>query len=409
MTTHRTARWTIAAFTVASVGVVGCGSDAETTTTEISTTTEMSTTTASTLPSADPLWAPPGTGALPASTVTALQAAIDTWIDQGNLDGLTAAVVTSDGTWTGAAGTDAAGSDLQPASAFSLQSVSKTYTAAEVMLLSFRGLVDLDAPIADYVDLPFDAQGATVRQLLAMRSGFPDLTAETFQALVAADLDHEWTVDEVLAAVPADAERPGTVGGTPSYNGLNYPVLAQLIANVSGRTYAEAVRADLLTPAGLERTWVQPAETPTAPLTVGGQTEWADVVDPAGPFMPSASFTSFATGSGSIAADAADAARWGYLLYGGQVIDSTMVDEMVADPQDEPNMGPYALGVMVGEWEGVPMYGHAGGGTDYPYATVLQVFGGDTPISIAVLAPEPADHFTQIFDVFMQLYAVVAA
>lgn len=425
MTTDRIARWTVAAFTVASMGIVGCGSESSGDSANTSTSTSTSesagdstsatvatvatTTPATTLPHADALWAPPGNAALPAATGEALQTAIDTWIEQGKLDGLTAAVVTPDGVWSGAAGVDRAGTELQADSALSLQSVSKTYAAAEVMLLSSRGLVDLDAPVTDYVDVPFDCQGATVRQLLSMRSGFPDFTAETFQALIAADLDREWTVDDVLAAMPADAERPGTVGGTPSYNSVNYAVLAQLIANVTGRSFAEAVRADLLDPAGLERTWTQPAETPTAPLTVGGTTPWADTVDPAGPYMPSRSFTSFVTGGGSIAADAADAARWVYLLYGGHVVDSTRVAEMVADPQDDPNYGPYALGTMVADYNGVAMYGHAGGGADFPYTTVVQVLAGDTPISIAVLASEAADHFTQIFDVFMELYTIVVA
>jgi D-alanyl-D-alanine carboxypeptidase len=45
-------------------------------------------------------------------------------------------------------------------------SITKTFTAAEVLVLADRGLVDLDAPVTDYVELPFDAAGATVRQVL---------------------------------------------------------------------------------------------------------------------------------------------------------------------------------------------------------------------------------------------------
>ena len=125
----------------------------------------------------------------------------------------------------------------------SLASISKTYTAAEVMLLSGRGLVDLDAPITDYVEVPFDTQGATVRQLLAMRSGFPDYTAEQQQASIAEDLDREWTVSEALATLPEDAEGLGTVGGPPRDNNLNYQLLAELVAKVTKQSFAQAVRA----------------------------------------------------------------------------------------------------------------------------------------------------------------------
>jgi D-alanyl-D-alanine carboxypeptidase len=355
------------------------------------------------------LWAPPGSGELSAQTADELQAAIDQWVAQGKLKGMTAAVVTPDGVWSGAAGADAAGTSLQADSAMSIMSISKTYTAAEVMLLSARGLVDLDAPITDYVEVPFATQGATVRQLLAMRSGFPDYTNEASQKAIAEDLDREWTVTEALATLPADAQGLGTAGGPPRYNNLNYQLLAELVAKVTNKTFAQALRADLLDPAGLKRTWVQTGETPTAPLTVGGQAKYADIVDPAGPFMPSRSFASFAIGNGNMAADAADVARWGYQLYGGQVIDSSLVQQMQADPQPEPNVGLYGLGTMVTSDKGVLLVGHGGGGSDLPYTTAMQVSTSDPPIAIAVLAPEPVDHATGIYDVFMQLHRIAAA
>ena len=173
------------------------------------------------------------------------------------------------------------------------------------------------------------------------------------------------------------------------------------------QSFAQAVRADLLDPAGLRRTWVQTGETPTAPLTVGGQAAYADIVDPAGPFMPSRSFASFAVGFASVAADAADVARWGYQLYGGQVIDSTLVTQMEADPRDS-DVGLYGLGTVVMYDDLVPMVGHGGGGPEVPYTTTLFVWTGDPPVAVAVLAPEPADFASGIHDVFMELHRIAA-
>ncbi len=387
-------------------------STVETSTVETSTVeTSIDSATAS-VASAEPapLWAPPGVAALNPTSASALQAALDTWVAQGKLKGLTAAVVTSQGVWSGAAGVDGAGKKLQANSTQSIMSVSKTFTSAEVVLLSSRGLIDLDKPLANYIDVPFETNGATVRQVLAMRSGFPDFDEAAYQKTIATDLTREWTLSEALGTLPKDAARIGTLGGEPRYNSVNYQLLAELVAKITGQSFAQAIRADLLKPAGLERTWVQSAETPSGPLTVGVPATSAsasDLVDPAGPIMPSRSFTSFALGAGSMAADAADTARWTYLLYGGQVIDSTLVKVMEADPQPDPVMGPYALGTMVGDYNGIMMVGHAGGGLDYPYSGVVQVFAGDSPIAIAVLTPQPADHGTQIFEVFMQLHDIV--
>jgi D-alanyl-D-alanine carboxypeptidase len=403
MNIHRLGRLSVVALALASLGIAGCSTSSKS-----DVAAPASPPTASSTVSSAPLWAPPGSKDLSTQTTDELQAAIDTWVEQGRLSGMTAAVVTPDGVWSGAAGVDGAGNSLQADSALSLQSISKTFTAAEVMQLAGRGLVDLDAPITDYIEVPFDAQGATVRQLLAMRSGFPDFTTEVSQATIAEDLNREWTVSEALATLPADAPRLGTVGGQPRYNNVNYQLLAELVAKVTSKSFAQALRVDLLDPAGLQRTWVQTGETPTAPLTVGGQAAYADIVDPAGPFMPSRSFASFELGPGNMAADAADVARWGYQLYGGQIIDSTLVTQMEADPQDS-DVGLYGLGTIVtSDDQGVLMVGHPGGGPEGSYTTVMQVWTGDPPVAIAVLAPEPADFASGIYDVFMQLHSVVA-
>jgi len=317
-------------------------------------------------------------------------------------------VVTPAGTWSGAAGVDGAGTPVVPSSAMGIASVTKTFVAAEVLLLASRGLVDLDAPLADYVSIPFDAKGATVRQVLAMRSGFPEFFGADYMTAVAADIHREWSVADILALIPPNAAGTGTPGGTPSYNDTNYVLLGQLIADVTGQPLAQALRRDLIAPAGLSRTWLQAAETPTAPLTVAQDVPGAKVVDPAGPFLPSRAAASSEAGCGAMASDAADVARWGYLLYGGRVIDSALVRQMEADPQEEPNVGPYALGTMVATADdGTVMVGHGGGGTAWPYSAVMMVSTGSPAVSVAVLTPQPADFGTQIYDLFMQLQRTV--
>jgi CubicO group peptidase (beta-lactamase class C family) len=216
-----------------------------------------------------------------------------------------------------------------------IASVTKTFTAAEVMLLSSRGLVDLDKPLTDYVDVPFDTKGATVRQVLAMRSGFPNTTIQSDYQSLGADLTREWTVAETIPQGVSGT----SPGGTPEYNNVNYKLLSELIAKVTKQSLAQAIRADLLDPAGLHRTWVQTAETPTPPLSVGTNPPGAKLVDPAGPYLPSRSVASATSSAGGMAGDAADVARWGYLLYGGHVIDTALVKQMEADPQEEPTRG----------------------------------------------------------------------
>jgi len=183
-----------------------------------------------------------------------------------------------------------------------------------------------------------------------------------------------------------------------------------LVEKVTGTSFDEAIRTDLLAPSGLDHTWAQPGEVPSGPLTVGGTTPHDDVVDPTSAVMPSVSLSSALLGAASMAADAADAAMWGYLLYGGHVIDPSLVAEMIADPQPDANdfFLPYALGTTVFTVGTDTLIGHAGGGVDYPYTSVTMVVVGDQPIGIAVLTPQAADHGSQIYDLFMQLHSIAA-
>ena len=358
--------------------------------------------------SSAPLWAAPGDGALPPKTVAALQLALDGWVAATHLVGVSAAVVAAAGTWSGAAGVDGAGVRVRSTSAMGIASVTKTFVAAEVVQLASLGLVNLDAPLADYISIPFDAKGATVRQALAMRSGFPEFTGADYMTALAADLHREWTTADDLALIPANATGTGALGGVPSYTNTNYVLLGELIAKVTGLPLGQALHRDLIGPAGLSRTWVQTAETPTAPLTVAKDVPGVKVVDRAGPYLPSRAAASSEGGCGAIASDAADVARWGYLLYGGHVIDATLVKQMEADPQTEAVKGLYALGtVLTTDDHGTTMIGHAGGGPEWPYSAIMMVWTGNPAVAVAVLTPQPADFSTDIYDLVVQLQQTV--
>ena len=106
-----------------------------------------------------PLITAPSDAAMPGKTAAELQSLLDAWVAGENGVGVTAAVVSAAGTWSGAAGVDGTGEPLVPESAMAIGSMTKTFVAAEVMQLAGQGRVDLDAPISDYVTVPFDPPG----------------------------------------------------------------------------------------------------------------------------------------------------------------------------------------------------------------------------------------------------------
>jgi D-alanyl-D-alanine carboxypeptidase len=174
--------------------------------------------------------------------------------------------------------------------------------------------------------------------------------------------------------------------GQFSYNNLNYLVVGQMIEQVTGEPLAASLTSDLIEPAGLERVWVQDAQQPEPPLTVSEEDPALDTVDDDGPWLPSRSMASAAGPAGGIAADAPSIARWGYLLYGGHVIDSELVEQMTKGEEDGAE-GWYGLGT--GGWvqDGQTFLGHDGDIVTYHGNMVMATADN---VSIAVLVPAPA-------------------
>ncbi len=305
-------------------------------------------------------------------------AELDGWVERGIVGGLTAAVVTDRGSWAGAAGVDYAGTQLTPPTAMPVASVTKPFVAAEVMTLVEEGLVDLDAPISDYVSHPLTSGGATVREVLAMRSGILDTDDSQFDVFVQ-DLDRHWEPAETLALVTD----PLLPGAPFRYSNANYLLLGLLIEGVRGKPLEDALVEDLFAPAGLSRIVLQDPAPMPAPAAVPG---WPDTpgwpVLPGGPYLPSRSMASAAWAAAGAAADALTLARAGYLLYGGHMIEPGSVLEMT-DTEDDR----YGLGTMGLETLDLPAVGH--GGETEGYRSIL-TFIPELSASIAVLVPYPS-------------------
>jgi D-alanyl-D-alanine carboxypeptidase len=319
--------------------------------------------------------------ALPAQQAAALQKELDRWVESGLLPGVTAAVASPAGTWSGAAGVDGRGNRLEPHSGMALASVSKTFTAAEVMLLAEQGKVDLDAPASTYLSLRQVANGVTIRQLLAHRSAIPDPGDKPYASLLT-DLGADWSVQQFLAPVPAATAKPGQ---TYHYDNTNYVLLGLVIEKVTGRDVATAISADLWKPLGLSRLAYQDQQRLAPPLARPGQDDQVPNGIPEGPYLPFRSLASAIGAAGAVAGDADSAARWGYALYGGHVLS----EESLAQMTDFRDSEIYGLGTVdftagrFSRWN-IDAVGHDG--VSIGYRSVLAVFETDQ-VSVALLTP----------------------
>ncbi len=204
------------------------------------------------------------------------------------------------------AGTIRDGKDRVPDAdhAFRIASMTKSFTAATVLLLRDEGRLRLDDEVATYVPAlaawrgpTADAPAVTLRHLLTMSAGMPtdDPWGDRQQPL---PMD---AFAEFLAQGPTFAWTTGTAF---DYSNLGYGILGRVITAVTGREYREVVEERLLRPLGLDATRFRLEDL--APERVAqGYVRLGDELVPEG-MEPYGAFASM----GGLFSSVRDLARW---------------------------------------------------------------------------------------------------
>ena len=158
-------------------------------------------------------------------------------------------------------GAEAVDPDPRPTeqTVFRIASISKSFTAASILMLRDQGLLQLDDRVADIapefaavIGPTTDSPAITVRHLLSMAGGMPTDDAWADRHLDIADDE----LDALVAGGVTSAWTPGIHG---EYSNLGYAMLGRVIRRVSGRRAQDFITAKLLEPLGMHRTtWLQP-------------------------------------------------------------------------------------------------------------------------------------------------------
>ncbi|MBQ3481586.1 MAG: beta-lactamase family protein [Oscillospiraceae bacterium] len=136
---------------------------------------------------------------------------------------------------------------------FQLASVSKTFTAAAVMLVIRQGLLSLEDKITMYFPELTAYEGVTVRHLLTHTGGVPDYFD-----------DADWFIkiwkeekrvpgnDEILRFLRETEAKPYFAPGEGlHYSNTGFNLLALLVERLSGLPYEEFLQKNIFEPAGM--------------------------------------------------------------------------------------------------------------------------------------------------------------
>ncbi|HHT49590.1 MAG TPA: beta-lactamase family protein [Firmicutes bacterium] len=133
----------------------------------------------------------------------------------------------------------------------SVQSITKSVTAWGIMLLAEKGLIDLDAPVAQYLagwQFPhsgYPIEKITTRRLLSHTAGMPLGDFTQIYAPGAA-------MPSNRAVMTKEAVPTREAGKVFSYSNVGYNLLEILIEDVTGQSFSEYLHKAVFLPLGME-------------------------------------------------------------------------------------------------------------------------------------------------------------
>jgi D-alanyl-D-alanine carboxypeptidase len=268
-------------------------------------------------------------------------------------------------------------------------STTKTFTAAAILLLHQRGIINIDDAIDGYFpgtdtpyvpatanyDIPYKSQ-ITIRQLLGHRAGVFDVSNSDIPATAKAPYagmryadyvkevlgqpEHTFTFDELLGVVAANQLSYFAPGSAFHYSNTGYSILGKIIERASGLRYAEFISSKLLAPNDLlETSFPYLGSDPSLPSPYAdGYTHLDGNV-----FETTQDNMSLNTAEGNVITTPNDLTNWGRLLYTGQagLNQETVAMMMDVQPTGEHHIN-YGLGCTYTEGLG---YGHDGAHVGY--------------------------------------------
>lgn len=170
-----------------------------------------------------------------------------------------------------------AGKPSTSRSVYGIGSITKSFTAVGIMQLVEKGLISLDDPVEKFVPLKLRPFGEPVRihHLLTHSSGIPSLGyAEAFLDGVLY-VDDIWlpvaTPDDVIAFAQ-DAEKWAFTlpGKRFFYSNTGYVLLGKIISKVSGMSYEEYIKENILEPLKMKRSYFFKEEVENDPDVARG-------------------------------------------------------------------------------------------------------------------------------------------
>jgi len=207
-----------------------------------------------------------------------------------------------------------------PQTKFHLASISKSFTAAAILILEERGLLGVSDPLSKYIpDYP-EGDKITIHHLLIHTSGIPNVNSFP-------DYDAKSKFPQTPASIiEMFKSKPLTMkpGERYSYSNSNYNALAFIIEKVSGKSYGDFLKENIFDPLGMKDT----GHDGRANAIIRNRASGYAPVGPQG--LDNAPWIDWTikTGNGSLYSTVEDLYKWDRALYTEKILKKSALDKM---------------------------------------------------------------------------------
>jgi D-alanyl-D-alanine carboxypeptidase len=242
---------------------------------------------------------------------------------------------------------------------YGIGSVSKTFTAAMIIMAVEEKKLTLDQTIEKYFPTILNANKITIRHLLSHRSGIHNFTSDAGFDTLRLKNTSRGTLVNIIAKAGSDF----IPDATASYSNSNYVLLSYMLEDVYKKSFGEILKEKIAMPLGLKNTYFGMS----GDIENNGSHSYI-VSDPWAKQEPSHS--SIPLGAGAIISTPTELAQFITALFTGKLVSKTSLTEMMVIRDD------LGLGLMVFPFEEKRAFGHTGGIEGY--SALLAFFPKDS-------------------------------
>jgi CubicO group peptidase (beta-lactamase class C family) len=274
---------------------------------------------------------------------------------------------------------------------FSLQSISKNYTATGFLIAVEKGLINIDDPLKKYypqftVNSRLGADEAdriTFRRLLSHHSGLTHIApcGKRFDGRLCPFADHIRSISETWLMFP--------VGERFSYSNLGIDLVGYALELRSGKSFDEFMKEELFRPLGMTSSTFNYNVVANHPSVAKGHTRDRILPAPTTTLMIPVRGMYTRTPSGGMYSTVKDMAKYiSFHLAGGKIGSKRIIGENLLKEMYTPQfpiegqVGGYGLGIMSEPLHSGTLLQHGGGGGGY---STMQMWTPEYQVGVVVL------------------------